>query len=158
MVTIDEVISSILRITLSAADNTAVTNWKKIYQEYLYECLGIDEADKNDEAAYPFKANVLIGHVIALELLTSGSLSATSSAVSGDTFLKRAQAGSVEAEFGLMNEKVQTKLSVGDLYGKTLLKARGIASELGCWLSILDIEADADAFNAFILYAPGEAE
>lgn len=157
-ITIDSIIASILRVELSAQDLQAIINWKCVYQECLYACLGIPEADKNDETAYPFKATMLIGHLISLELVNSGALASSSSASAGDTFLKKAKAGSVEAEFGLLSDSKTSRMGIDSLYGTTLNKARGLASDLGCWVDILDVNADASDFTCYGLCAPGEAE
>lgn len=126
-------------------------------QYFLQKYFKISDADIEDESKYTGLQNILVAKISAYELLNTKSVElaagdATAGTTPETTFLKKAQADVVEAEFDQFDVKKSATLakSAAQLMADLLTEICSIAQTLGISLPYC-AQIDYDTFQPFYI-------
>lgn len=124
-------------------DGPAIDFWTIQYQTLLMECLGKDETTVYDESTYTFLQRSLIADLVAIAMLNAKAIAgAGATDANGNPvyarYLKKAKAGSAEAEFGIVtNDEKGLSMSFMDMVQFFKNSAYAKAAVFPCSLTFL---------------------
>jgi len=130
------------KLTFLVASSTLHATIDLFAKEVMYllqNCLKIEDADVELEASYTFMQLSLISDIVCIKMLGTEVIQNMYKASNGTggKFLKKAKAGSAEAEFDQVSKENSLSQSVDKLLEGFRLEAFSKASQYGCFLPIL---------------------
>ena len=140
MVQIQELVYSKLTfLTNDAPTDNKIDLFAKEIMYMLQNCLKIALADVEDESAYTFLQLSLISDLVCIKMLNTQAVQdlASSSSGSGGTFLKKAKAGSAEAEFDAIPKEGRMYSNIMDLFKEIKAEALSKAAQYGCIIPMI---------------------
>jgi len=125
---------------LTVTDDDAIELWKQVTFVLLQPCTLKVTPDLENEATYSLIQKALVADLVALQMLISKSIATTTGSSSesvyntaGATFLKKAKAGTAEAEFDLLSKNnYNLSQDAKDIYMGIVDLAKMKALALGC--------------------------
>lgn len=130
------------KLTFLVAGTTVDATIELFAKEVMYllqNCLKIADADVELEASYNFLQLSLISDIVCIKMLGTEVIQNMYKASNGTggKYLKKAKAGSAEAEFDQVSKDSSLSQSVESLLDSFRLEAFSKASQYGCFLPIL---------------------
>lgn len=122
----------------------------------LQNCLKIADAGVEDESAYTFMQLSLISDLVCIKLLNTKAVQDMASSSSGDggTYLKKAKAGSAEAEFDSIPKEGRMYSSVSELFKEIKAEALSKASQYGCMIPMITDQILQPTFSPPFIVVP----